>query len=246
MLLQNSPKEKFFTENFAALQEDTLANHGWLVQHKNADWWNNRNSSPGLLTLFTLPGDNWPDSAHAPAIQNLLLRKVDADCFATEIHLENFIPESNWQQAGILLMEDTAFHGRSIRLSIAFNDYFGGYQHPKEIILQGLKSGGDDQNRPEEIAHIPLFTISDSANNIVTNNLRHSALRIEKNGDHYRFLYYASNLENAAFKEAFTKEINIKPKYIGIFALQGHVSNHQYMPVKFNSFSFAAIDCKGN
>jgi hypothetical protein len=149
-----------------------------------------------------------------PCHSNLLIRKVPADCFATEIHLEDFIPASNWQQAGILLMEDTGFRKRSIRFSIAYNDYFGGYQRPKEIILQGINSGGGDRDRPEEIAHIPLFTISDSAEDIVINNLEHAALRIEKNGNHYRFLYYASNLKNAAFKEAFTKEINIQPKYI--------------------------------
>lgn len=246
LLLFKNPGEKFFTESFTVLREDTLKSHGWRVQHKNQTWWNMRNVNPGALTLFTLSGDNWPDSAHPPAIQNLLIKKIDADCFATEIHLEDFIPARNWQQAGILLMEDPDFHKRCIRFSIAFNDYFGGYQRPKEIILQGLSSGGNDQNRPEEIAHIPLFSLGDSASTIVTNNLRHSALRIEKKGDHYRFLYYASNLENAAFKEAFSKEISIKPRYIGIFALQGHVSNNEYMPVKFDHFGFAAMDCKDN
>jgi len=239
----HSETSKSFTENFQSLNDDTLQQHGWFVQSKDETWWNRRNENLPGLTLFTLRGDNWPDSVNKPVIKNLLIRKIDADCFSTEIHLENFIPGADWQQAGILLMEDTSFSGKSIRLSIAYNDYFGGFNKPNEIIIQGLNSGGKDFTRPEEIAHIPLFTMEHNPDSLINNNMRYSALRIEKNNDHFRFLYSSSPLQNFAFKEAFTKELGIKPKYIGIFALQGFVNNTNYIPARISFFNLSVTDC---
>lgn len=235
--------DTLFVENFQALNEDTLSKHGWLIQSKDDAWWNKRDQNMPGITLFTLRGDNWPDSSNIIGIKNLLVRKIDSDCFTAEMHMDNFIPNANWQQAGILLMEDTSFTGKCVRLSIAYNDYFGGYNKPKEIIIQGLNSGGRDVSKPEEIAHIPLFTMEHYPDSLVNNNLKYSALRIEKNKDHFRFLYSTSPLENFAFKEAFTKELTIKPKYVGIFSLQGFVNNSNYIPVHITFFSLSDEDC---
>ncbi|HEV8084154.1 MAG TPA: hypothetical protein VGP55_13185, partial [Chitinophagaceae bacterium] len=90
------------------VQDDSLKKHGWFVQEKDELWWNRRHQMPSHLTLFTLRGDNWADSANnKPVIKNLLLRKITSDCFTAEIHLDKFVPMHRWQQAGILLLEDT-------------------------------------------------------------------------------------------------------------------------------------------
>ena len=141
-------------------------------------------------------------------------------------------------------MEDTTFTGKSIRISIAYNDYFGGYTKPKEIIIQGFRSVGKNPNKPEEIAHIPLFSIRQNADSLVKSNLRHSALRIEKSKDQFRFLYSVSAVENSALKEAFAKPISIQPKYVGVFALQGFVNNTRYAPVHISFFSLSNDDCE--
>jgi hypothetical protein len=232
-----------FTENFHSLRQDSLTNKGWFLASEDTVWWNRRNEKPGMLSLFTLRGDNWPDSVNEPAIKNLLLRKINSDCFAAEIHLEDFIPKTNWQQAGILLMEDSNFSGITIRLSIAFNNFFGGFNKPGEIIIQAVSSGGRDVNRPEEIAHIPVFTIADGQEQLVNQNLRYSALRIEKNNNHFRFLYSISPVENFAFKEAFTKDLLIQPRYIGLFALKGFVNDANVEPVRFSFFSLTDLNC---
>jgi hypothetical protein len=111
-------------ENFQSVSEDSLLSRGWFVQSKDINYWNRRDEKPGHLTLFTLKGDNWPDSASIPGIRNLLLRKISADCFTAEVQLADFIPLQNWQQAGILLLEDTSFTGKSIRISLAYNNFF--------------------------------------------------------------------------------------------------------------------------
>jgi len=60
----------------------------------------------------------------------------------------------------------------------------------------------------------------------VITNLQKSALRIEKSGTHFRFLYATGQAENFAFKEIMIKDIVLYPKYIGIFALGGFVKRY--------------------
>ncbi|HEY5825192.1 MAG TPA: hypothetical protein VIT44_12530, partial [Cyclobacteriaceae bacterium] len=156
LFLSGNKTSTLFEENFSSVSDDILAQHDWIVQSKENAFWNRRNEQPGYLTLFTLKGDNWPDSSQSPKIKNLLLRKIDSDCFTAEVHFKHFIPQQNWQQAGLLLLEDTTFNGKSVRLSLAYNDFFGGYTRPKEILIQVVTSRGKKDRMPEEVAHVPL------------------------------------------------------------------------------------------
>ncbi len=229
-------------ENFHSVNDDTLSAHGWFVLSKDSDWWQKKNESDNVLTIFTLTGDNWPDSIHKPGIKNLLLHKIGSDCFSAELHMNNFVPGKEWQQAGLLLMEDTSYVSKCVRISFAYNDFFGGFKKPDEIILQAISTGGTDATKPEEIGHLTLFSkgVNDSLINL---NMQHAALRIEKNGDHFRFLYSVGSAENNALKEAFSRNLKIHPKYIGIFALEGFVKDSAYMPVHVSYFNLVHTDC---
>lgn len=231
-----------FTETFQSVVEDSLISHGWLIQSKDTIYWNRRGEKPGHLGLFTLKGDNWPDSSIAPGIKNLLLRKISGDCFTAEIRLSDFIPTQNWQQAGVLLLEDTTFTGKSLRLSVAYNSFFGGYMQKPEIIIQAITSQGKG-SKPEEVVHKSLFTLENKPDSLVINNLKKSALRIEKQGKKFRLLYTAAPVENSAFKEAVSQEFAMKPKYIGIFALKGQVVTSMVIPAYFKFFSFVPEKC---
>jgi len=232
-----------FTDDFAHTDDAALQNNGWMVKAKDADWWNKRNVSPGALTLYTLKGDNWPDTVFKPEIRNLLLRKIPAECFTAEVHLESFIPQAEWQQTGILLMEDTTFNGKSIRLSLAYNDYFGGMKRPKEILIQAISSLGNGFGKPEEIAHKVLFYPDSVPNsNFLQQSLQNSALRIEKRGNKFRFLYAGGIKQNGAFKEVASQEFDIKPKYIGLFAIRGFTDSPA-IPVKFKFFKLTGESC---
>jgi hypothetical protein len=234
------PAGKNFSENFTNTDNVVLQNNGWFVKAKDAEWWNKRNVSPGVLTLYTLKGDSWPDTVSKPEIRNLLMRGIPADDFTAEVHLENFIPQAEWQQAGILLMEDTVFTGKSIRLSLAYNDYFGGLKRPKEILVQVISSLGDGFGKPEEIAHKVLFYPDSAADtNFLVENLRNPALRIEKSGGKLRFLYAGGVKANGAFKEVASQSFNIKPKYIGLFAIRGFTDSAP-IPVRFKFFKLTA------
>jgi hypothetical protein len=231
----------FFTENFHSVREDSLAARGWLVKAKDTSYWNRRGENSGCLTLFTLKGDNWPDPVQVPFIRNLVLRRIPCDHFILEVHLKNFIPRQNWQQAGILLLEDTGFAGKSIRISLAYNDYTGGSPQFRIILIQAITSLGNGFGKPEEIAHIPLFNV-DSLDKapILSRNLENSALRIEKEGRKFRFLYANGVLENSSFKEMVSHEFEMEPRYVGLFALKGFVEDADNIPVCFKFFS---LDC---
>lgn len=233
----------FFKEAFRTVNENVLTSHGWMIKNKDTTWWKQRYQRPGQLTLYTLRGDNWADSANKPAIKNLLMRKLTSDCFVAELRLDEFTPLQNWQQAGILLLEDSTLNSKSVRLSIAYNDYFGGYKKPDEIIIQAITSDSTNLNKPEEIVHQPVLTFKHGQSNLASRNMLRSALRIVKNGDHFRFLYSTGVRDNFAYKEALSKDLNIKPKYIAIFALQGFVDKPKPIPAHIRFFSIMDTPC---
>jgi hypothetical protein len=233
-----------FSDNFKQIDDHTLSFRGWFIKDQDKAYWGKRSETPGALSLYTLKGDNWPDPANKPGIKNLLLRKIPYDCFTAEVHLDNFIPKQEWQQAGILLLEDTTFSGKSIRLSVAYNDYFGGYPGSREILIQAITSLGNGFGKPEEIAHKPvLYPDTLIHNPSLIKNLDHSALRIEKEGKKFRFLYSVGVNENGPFKEISSQEFDMQPKYIGIFAIKGFKDSSAVIPAHFTFFRIAANNC---
>ncbi len=232
-----------FSDDFHALSADSLAARGWRVVAPDTVYWNKRGRDGGGLTLFTLEGDYWPDTAHRPVIRNLLQRRVPCDCFTVEWHLNQFIPRQNWQQAGILLSEDTGLTGKSMRVSIAYNDYNGVYPRSGTILLQAITSSS--AGKPEEIAHVSLLAIDSLQKNpALARNLEHSALRIEKRGDRFRILYADGILENTSFREITVHEFAMQPKYVGLFAIKGFVDSTRVMPARFSWFSLECGGCK--
>lgn len=237
-------KQKNFSDNFHSVKNDVLKANGWMLKDADKAYWNKRGMRSNMLSLFTLNSDNWPDSIHKPQIKNLLFRKIKSKCFTTEVHLQNFFPHQEWQQAGVLLMEDTGYTSKSLRLSLAYNDFFGGFSRPKEVIIQAITSPDNGLTQPEEIVHLPVFTLDSNNSNLVQNNLAYSALRIEKTGNTFRLLYSCSPTKSFAFKDAAVTNINFQPKYVGLFALQGFNTNADVIPACFTYFALASQSCK--
>jgi hypothetical protein len=232
-----------FRDDFHALSADSLAARGWWVVAPDTVYWGKRGVWDGGLTLYTLEGDYWPDSVHRPVIRNLLQRRIPCDCFTMEWHLNQFIPRQNWQQAGILLSEDTGFMGKCLRVTIAYNDYNGVYPRRGTIHLQAITSSST--GKPEEFAHVSLFAADSLRQNpALAGNLQHSALRIEKRGDRFRILYADGILENTPFREMAVHEFSMQPRYVGLFALKGFVDSAEVVPARFTWFSLDCVGCK--
>ncbi len=245
VLFVREPALEQVIDDFHTTDELELSRQGWMLHSQNTAFWKRRGEKPGQLTLFTLRGDNWHKTGEAPQIQNLVLREIRNDCFRTEVHFSDFVPNANWQQAGLVLLEDTLFSGKSIRISLAYNDFFGGYIRPGEILIQAVASYGRGYTNLEEIAHQPLFPLGNAVNrNLAVNNLKNFAFRVEKQGQKFRFLYSASPVDNFSFKEVATYEFGIKPKYVGLFALKGFVDTTAIMPVAVRYFRLDGQRCE--
>ncbi len=232
-----------YSTRFTDISADRLKSEGWFLQSMNGTYWKRRGEKKGVLTLFTLRGDNWPESGETPKIENILMRKISSECFTAEVHLTEFFPKQNWQQAGIIISEDTTFKGKSLRLSIGYNDFSGGFPSTRVIKIQAIKTIGNSFNKPEEIADKQLFTITTENDSIIAENLKYSALRIEKKGKYFRLLYSNGQMKNSAFIEASNSEFDMEPRYIGIFALKGFTTNSKNIPVYFDFFRFVGLPC---
>ena len=232
-----------FTDHFQDLRLPELTARGWDLRSPDSPHWSLRNTNAGRLTMYTLAGDNWPDSSHLPAIQNLLIRALPSACFTAEIQLENFAPDADWQQAGLLLLEDSSLNSASLRISIAYNDFFGGFRHAGEVLVQSIYAAGNGQ-KPEELIHLPIVTMDSLAvNPALRGNLQNTALRIEKNGNQYHLLYAGGVFSNGAFRELAVKELNFSPKYIALFAFKGWQEKTPAIPVIFRRFSLDTRPC---
>jgi hypothetical protein len=233
-----------FTEKFEDLSENALLKRNWHLLNKDENYWARRSDFPNALTLFTLPGDNWPDSAAKPLIKNLLIRPLPPGCFVAELQMEDFIPGGEWQQAGLLLLNDTTLNSPSMRISLAFNDFFGGFTKPAEILVQAISTPGNE-GKPEEFIHSTVLTLDSTTRTPgVLNNLKKTAIRIEKQGNHYRLLYAGGAGSNTAFKELAVKELGIEPRYIAIFALKGRVDKTPVAAVRVKKFMLESVACE--
>jgi len=241
---KSSVKSTGFMENFSSTDDQILKRHGWRLIDKEHSHWAKRQQHSGSLTMFTLAGDNWPDTTAAnPTIKNLLIRELPFDCFAVELQMTDFVPKAEWQQAGLLLLKDSILDGPSMRVSLAYNDFFGGYHKSKEIIIQAIYSSGTGV-KPEEFAHSPVLMI-DSAIKMpaIFQNLNHVTLRIEKRGTHYRLLFSGGQHSNTAFKEIAMKDIGFEPRFVGIFALKGNATPAAVIPVNITGFGLRKLSC---
>jgi hypothetical protein len=232
-----------FTDEFNDVSREGLAGRNWLVRSVDSAYWVRRGAKPGHLTLFTLPGDNWPQPGRTPVVRNLLMRRLPSECFMTDVRLTSFFPEQNWQQAGILLVEDTMFTGKSVRLSVGFNDFSGGFPKTREVLVQGITSLGRESAKPEEVVHHRLFVVEPTSEALVRQNLESVALRIEKRGAHLRLLYSAGPMTSAPFKEVGGTDFDFRPAYAAVFALKGFVTESDDMPVYVDAFSLSALPC---
>lgn len=225
-----------FVENFE--NPVKMTEKGWVIRNLDYGYWNKQNPQPSKLVLYTLRGDNFEESDSINGIKNLLVKEISAKSFSGELHISNFVPSENWQQTGIILMEDTISNSRSVRFSLGYNDFFGGFNKPGEIILQVLSSTTGNFMKPEEIIQAPIFQINAGQETLIQRNLRKSAIRIEKSNNVFRFLYAVGEKDIFAFKELKSKELNISPKFIGIYASSGNNRNAAIISVQLEKFIF--------
>jgi len=91
--------------------------------------------------------------------------------------------------------------------------------------------------------HQRLFVVDSGTTPLIAQNLNATALRIERLGRRVRLLYSIGAMRNAAFKEAARTEFDMRPAYIGVFALKGAASRAEAIPVYVDAFSVTTRQC---
>lgn len=247
LIRNNHGMNRSFTDDFSHVSDDSLRAFGWTILRPDTVFWEKRAINPGVLTLYTLPGDNWPGKDTIAPIRNLLVRKIEGDCFTAEVHFKDLRLAHNWQQVGLILGEEPGFQSRVVRISLSYNDFFGGYSKEPEIIIQGLSSVKSSQfSKPEEFAHLPILTLNSGTDSLVWTNLKNAALKVEKNGNSFRFLFGIGSADVFAFKEAVHVDYPFNPKYIGLFAIQGLSVRPHIGPVYADQFQITHVHCDGS
>lgn len=231
-----------FEDDFEDVSERSLQKKGWVLKEKLDSLWHKNASKKQHLTLYTLKGDNILSNADdLLKIRNLMIRPLSSEDFSVELYLSGFVPTQNWQQTGVILLEDSTFNSKNLRVSIVYNDFFGGYKKNPEINIQIVAQLTKQPTKPEEIAQVPIFSVASKTDSLVTQNLRKSAIRIEKRGNLFRFLFTSGQKKLFAFKEIESKEMPITPRYIAIYASSGNTSNPSIIPVYIDRVSISAL-----
>ena len=110
--------------------------------------------------------------------------------------------------------------------------------------MQAITSDGKNSGKPEEVVHQLIFRLDSTNEKLVKQNLLHSALRIEKHGTKFRLLFANGSMANSAFKELLSRDIDMNPKYLGLFALKGFVDSAEVIPARFDFFSYSPEKCE--
>lgn len=197
-----------FSDNMDEVSDEALYAKGWLIADKDESEWQ-RFAKSGHLALSTLRGDNWVNNYQPEAkIINMVYRKLDCDCCTVTARLTDFDPMKNWQQAGLMFLEEPDFSGRSMRMTFAVHQEENGRPRKKLQIL------------PMQESRIPYNKTVMTLNEEM--DLSQISLQIRKDGDQFEFLYYLEG----SFSSYYTVvriDFRMTPGYVALVAFQGFV-----------------------
>ena len=229
-----------YATDFNNLKVNQLVAEQWEVLNLDSTFFNQSSMAGENLILYTLKGDNY----EAPDIRNVMSHPVKQSCFSTEIFLRDFVPVENWQQAGLILYQNQNDLRTSIRISMVYNNFFGGYQQEDQILIQILSLHAPNQTKPVLLKQHPLFNNVTNDVDLVRQNLRHSAIRIVYN-DGLLKVYFANGMSNIfAYQEIFVGQVAFTPDYIGLFASSGNCVEEHIIPVRIAEFKLTEGICK--
>lgn len=196
-----------FRDDFGHDSTGLVLQEGWYIANLDTAYWN-RPDLNNHLTLFTQQGDNWVSPGQEPEIKNLLLREIGPGDFTATILLSGFRPTSNWQQAGILLIQDD---DNSIRVTYGYDDV--GAKKPR-LVVQTVPIVDGMVLHPHTLTERPLTEQKVYPRKIW--------LRMIREDNMYRF-YYKKNFYNERwiFTRAWNAPDSFSPSQIGIGAFQG-------------------------
>ncbi len=150
---------KAWREEFHDVSIKGLQKRGWEFMDFDSTWFNKQLWRDSMLTLWTLPGDYWVKEREKRQITNMVVRKIEGDCFTITIKIDSFSQNQVSQQVDIFLLDENLSRETNLRFGFGFekptlmslgrynvmvvSQEKGEVQPPKGQILKVVKSKQD-------------------------------------------------------------------------------------------------------
>ncbi|MCK6692781.1 MAG: hypothetical protein L6Q97_11840 [Thermoanaerobaculia bacterium] len=197
-----------------------LKREGWeILDFDTANW--RRQPRPGMLALYTLPGDYWVKPTEPRRIANLLVHELPGQNSDVSTRLVDFYPTQNHQQAGFILFDQDKSRLQHVRVTFGFNGPYPGDPNdrwPDGIpAVQGISlihtyPNGDVIQHPFPLVEIDPGKPDPSMDTIY--------LRLTLRGKKCA-VYYKTGFPWSQYNLLTTVDLDFAPAYIGIAAFQG-------------------------
>jgi hypothetical protein len=179
----------------------------------------------GLLWTSTIAGDVW---GTCPAPMGFVLAVPGSDTdFIVTTYVDSLVPRRNFQQAGLIVLEDSDNY---VRLTMAASNlpWGEGGNKIERVIVQGVSERGGTVG---DVQHILGTHVDEQAADRRPKGER-AALRIERHGTLWKFSYsfgrwsssetrFESKFEDGSQANTDTFANGLKPKWVGILAFKG-------------------------
>lgn len=216
------PEMRDFEEHFDDTSLEGLKKNDWEFSDFDSSLWFPQNRR-GLLTLRTSRGDYWFTPPDTPVIHNLLVKKLpDCSCFKLTFKISEFHPNENFQQIGVIFLNETRDRDHNIRVTTAV----GGASQKLQVI-----------KRDHALAYEQSFILRNIDTDPVLDSLW---IVVEKRDKEFEFFYNLRN-EYGPFASFAKMSFDFEPAYIGLGAFNG-IRQHDFGPLNTASSIPAYVD----
>lgn len=120
---------KGWREDFNTVDPTGMRARGWEIRDYDALSWANQ-PLPGMLALYTHPGDYWVKSGEPRMIPNVPIRKIPRGDVSINCGIVGFRPSQEHQQCGLLLLNKNKDKVEHLRINFCFGKFEGDEVQP--------------------------------------------------------------------------------------------------------------------
>ena len=207
-------------EDFNDVSLEGLQSRGWEALDCDPTYFI-RQTQPGMLTVYTLPGDFWVKPNEERKITNLIVKPIGPRNVVITCKIVGFYPNQPHQQIAILLLKEKNIRVPHLRVGYGFGTSSG--QNTKEgqrILLGTLELAAVQINVHEEVftgLSVDKKLYADENMSAYPDTI---FLRVEIEGRKCR-LFRKYNYEWNVFDRFKEVELSFAPALVGIGAFQG-------------------------
>lgn len=206
-----------FEDSFAHVP--VYGERGYVVVNQDHDLWS-RPDEPDHLTLWTHRADTWGKYGEHRPPHNVVSRPCAADRFEVQTALRGFAPESDWQQAGLIVYRD---FDNYVRLTVQSHKENGTQVQCLQWVLE--RNG-----RPQPWGEATLSEPNGFARTALAGPIPYIALRITRDVDRWTF-WYSENQH--AWSKLAEERFYLEPTHVGLLALHGD-THHDGTPIELD------------